>query len=243
MVPPAQAQVSRVRASPRTTEVPLSADLVAGAVYQQHLVAYSGQPAKVRRVDPNTGKSYNVNFEYVKALCTGLVTTAKRVLILDASAGTGVGGTAVPVPFLLPGATAAAGVFLADSGWAGIESAKVASIFIRGALQAVATQGLLQMDTNPFVGVGGGVVAPVNNPQLFADARTKLGADLTQAFLDSGKFHIDDDLSKPLNPQISKTLPHYATAYATGLASITAAVVYAGTPGAVTSGVNKGNIV
>lgn len=223
--------------------MPLTTTGVAGAVWAKHLSVYptASKPRAPKPANPN--EQFNPAYEYVRLLCEGLVTTTKRLTVIDAAVGSGVGGIAPLAPFLLPAKSAALASFLSGSGWNGPEARKVSDTFVRYALEVVETQGYVSMTTNATVGTGTGVVAPVSNPTLRAQAEKYLITDLTTAFAESNLFPQNGESGAQLNSRILVQIRHYASAYALGLASITASISYVGAPGSATSGVNTGSIV
>jgi hypothetical protein len=185
--------------------------------------------------------------EYIAALATAFIGTARTLTILDNSTGTADSpGTAPPAVVQIPGASAAVPVFISASGWAGPQGVPGAKVFVSGMLTRFAQQALLQMNPNAGVGTGTGIVSPAINSgldQAFAGAAI---AQLRTAFLGHAVFCRSFDPARGLNPEIEKVLPSFAQAWGTGLKTLTSTISYVGTgasPVPPSSSVNTGRFV
>lgn len=217
-----------------------------GPVFNSYCAAFPTARA-ARRSNPAAGiPDHCIPEAYWRALTRALETTLPSLILYDLGAGSNdLPGTSLPVPFLLPAIPAALSQFLLDTGWSGPHALQVASFMVSAPLLEVVAQGRLRMDLNPLLGTGVGIVSPASNPGLFGTARAALEGALLAAFTDS-YFSVDDLPGNPPTPQIVRTIPHFATAYATAIASLTAAVPYTGS-GIITAPVagvvNRGQII
>ena len=216
--------------------MPLAGPALRALVYIDHLATFPTAVNAVRE-NPNTGvPRHNIPLTFIGALCDAYATSLKAMTITDL--GTGVigvpPGTAVPALITFPGAIPAAGTFLLSQGWTGPQGALVARSYISQVLNRAAQISLLHMRPNSLMAIGAGVVSPASNPGLFAAMQTSLNTELPRAFQATGKFCEGDVPGAPLNSILAEQLPRYATALATGTATMIGAVVYAGTAGPTT---------
>ena len=211
--------------------MPITAPGLAAEVWAGYL-AVMPTAAGALRANPATGvPPHNVPLAFITALATAWSSVLPHVPILAQVTGTAdlPGLPPIPAPFQLPGSPAAVAAFLASSGWVGPVGAVVADAWIGGLLRATAHQGLLLMGACPTVGTGVGVVSPATNPGLAALLLPLLSTALPVAFQAAGVFGTGDVPGAPVNPLLAAQLPRYASALATGLASIIAAPGYVGT--------------
>lgn len=227
--------------------MPLTATALASLVFTDHLAAVPTAVGAVRS-NPLTGVlSHNVPEAFIGALCDAFVTALTSMVIKDLGAGTSdVPGIAPPVPFSFPGAPVAVSQFLVSSGWVGPSGALVANVFIGSTLLRASQLGLLQMQTNPLLGTGTGVVSVASNPDLEAAMFASLSTLLPLSFQATGKFGEGDIPGSPVNARLAVQLSAYAAALAKGVSSITANVAYVGnasTTAPVIGVVNTGSIL
>lgn len=221
---------------------------LAKLVFAQHLALF---PLAINSTRENavTGvPPHNVPEAFIGALCEGYVNALLTMTITDLGTGTlGVPpGVAPPVPFAFPAAPAAVAQFIVQQGLAGVAGPLVAQSFIGNVLLQTSVLGLLQMNPNPLMAIGTGVVSPASNPGLKAAMEAALNTSLPLAFTAAGVFGEGDIPGAPVNATLAARLPGYASALSTGVASMTAAVAYAGGTGPTTpvAGVpNTGKIV
>jgi hypothetical protein len=227
--------------------MPLTADGLAALVFTDHLSIFPTAMDATRENIQTGVPTHIVPEAFIGALCTAFVTALKAATIRDIGSGVLNGtGVAPPTPFSFPGASAAAQVLIAQEQWTGTQSAGVATSYVTNVLLRSAQLGLLQMQPNPGVGTGTGVVSPVSNPDLQASLTAALNTQLPLAFQATGKFGEEDVPGAPVNAILAAQLPSYATALATGAATITAQVAYVGqtmvtTP--VSGVINTGSIL
>jgi hypothetical protein len=188
-----------------------------------------------------------VSEQFIKALCTGVVTAVKTLPINALGAGTlDVPGVPSPVPVTFPGIPVAQTYLIARQAWTGPSASLGAQIFVGSVLRNVSVLSVLVMPPNPLMGTGIGVVSPAANPGLEALALAALLAALPLAFQTSGFFGEGDIPGAPVNVRLLAQLPGYAEALAKGIATITTAVPYVGTgapPTPVAGALSTGSLV
>lgn len=227
--------------------MPLTADGLAALVFTDHLSVFPSALDAVRE-NPQTGVPLHVVPEaFIDALCSGFVSALKMATVRDIGSGVLNGvGAAPPVPFSFPGAVAAAQVLISQEQWTGVQAAGVATSYVTNVLLRTAQLGLLQMQPNPGVGTGTGIVSPASNPDLQASLVSALNVQLPLAFQATGRFGEGDVPGAPVNATLAAQLPSYAAALAMGASTLTAQVVYTGQTSAtapVSGIVNTGSIL
>ena len=226
----------------------LTGPSLAALVFADHL-AFFPTAIDANRQNADTGVPlHNVPEAFISALCEGYVNALLTMVIKDIGAGVlGVPpGNAPPLPVIFPGMPIAVVQLLISQGWVGPTGALVAQSFVGNVLLRTSFVGLLQMRPNPLMAIGTGIVSPVSNLDLLPSMASALNTTLPLAFQASGKFAQNDIPGGPVNATLAARLPAYASALATGVASMTAAVVYAGVSGPTTpvaGAINTGQIV
>lgn len=228
--------------------MPLTGQTLAPLVFADHLALFPTAVSATRQNTLTGVLLHNVPEAFISALCEGYATALITMVIKDIGTGTiGVPpGTAPPVPVAFPGIPAAIAQFITTQGLLGPAGALVAQSFIGNVLLRTSQIALLQMNPNPFMAIGAGVVSPASNPDLLAAMTTALNTTLPAAFTASGKFSQNDILGGPLNATLAARLPAFAAALAAGTASMTGAVAYAGVSGPTTpvaGAINTGKIL
>jgi hypothetical protein len=228
--------------------MPLTGQTLAPLVFADHLALFP-TAVNANRQNAITGVlPHNVPEAFISALCEGYANALITMVIKDIGAGTlGVPpGLAPPVPVAFPAIPAAISQFIASQGLLGPAGALVAQSFIGNVLLRTSTIALLQMNPNPLMAIGTGIISPASNPDLLASMTSALNATLPAAFTASGKFAQGDVPGAPLNATLAARLPAYAAALAAGTASMTATAVYAGGTGPTTpvaGALNTGKIL
>jgi len=137
---------------------------LAKLVFAQHLALF---PLAINSTRQNAATGvvpHNVPEQFISALCEGYVNALLTMTITDLGAGTlGVPpGIAPPVPFVFPAAPVAVAQFIAQQGLAGVAGPLVAQSFVGNVLLQTSVLGLLQMNPNPLMAIGTGVVSPAS---------------------------------------------------------------------------------
>ena len=217
----------------------LSASQLAAATFAQYLSAFP-LALNAKRENPNTGvAAHCVPEELIKALCSGFLTAVQPAKVFGLLKATpDPVGNAATLPFMLPAASAAEGLFVVGNGMLGADGVLFAAVVIGDLVETWRATTFLQMDPCAAAGTGSATVAPVTNPSLQASLEAALNASLPAALQASGFFGQDDVPGASVNALLLSQLPKYAAAYAGAVASVTAEVPFVGVggvPGAVTS--------
>lgn len=219
---------------------------LASLVFADHISAF---PTAVTSIRSNavTGVPPHIpSEEFISSICEAFALAAVKQVIFDNSVGAGApAGTPTPVPVTFPGAASGAALLIAQELWVGTSSVPWADVIITGLLTHAGSLALLNMNPNPFFGTGTGVVSAAVNGGLLAAMEAALNVELPLAFQTNGNFGTEDVPGTPANPELLVQLPSYAKGLATGFATITATVAYAGAtaPPATVTGVNQGVLV
>jgi hypothetical protein len=210
--------------------MPLTGGGLAGLTFSQHVALF---PLSVNALRDNqaTGVArHNPVQQLILGLATGLVATINSLTWTGAILGAADPvGTAVPVPFVIPAAPAAAALFLSSSKWVGVSSVKFSQSVIQNMLLNLSVLGLFNGGKSLTVGTGSAVVSLASNPGIRAAAKGSLLSTLPVALKATGVFGVGDVPGAPINHELAKTIPYYAEAYSMALASLLATVPYVGT--------------
>lgn len=217
--------------------MPLTAAALSSMTYASYIGLIPTAGGALRS-NPATGvPAHSPPQRLINGLASGLVTTIQGLRWTGTLTGaTDLPGNAAPTPFVFSGSVAATSTFLSTTGWVGPSSALVAQALIQSMLDNVAAMSLLQGEISPAIGTGSAVFDPGLNAALLGAAQSSLTGTLAAALQAEGVFGTDDVPGAPINPVLAAAIPAYASAYASGLASLTATVPYVGTGASAAAG-------
>jgi hypothetical protein len=201
----------------------LTAANLASLAFTDHVVNFPDAAAVV--VQHATLGAFNPSQEMLNALCGGIVNALSKTAINARCTGSGGGGSAPTIDFVLSEAILQTAVltFVANNEWTGEYAALAADSLVGAPIRRLMSVGLLQMNDANFIGTAD--VDPAANLSIANTLEVALNRELPASFIASQYF------GDPLNDQIISQIGYYAAAYATAIASITASPVFSGDTG------------